>query len=213
MRDEVWPDFGTSRCVRAYDRVAPVYDLLDGPYEYLWKRRLRANVMGRTHGRILDAAIGTGKNMPFYPTGSDVVGIDISAAMLVRASQRAARLGLDVALLRHDLAETNLPDASFDSIVAAFVFCCIPDRRKPAALRELRRLLGKDGRIYLLDYTKPRGPALRAYMRVMAPWLRFMFSASYDNDIELHFESAGLQPEERREFMGGGVVLYVLRPS
>mgnify|MGYP001256629556 CR=1 FL=1 len=213
MRDEVFPDFGTLRCARAYERVAPFYDLLDGPYEYLWKRRLRSVVMARTHGRILDAAVGTGKNMPFYPPGSEVVGVDLSDAMLARARQRASRLGLDVTLLQRDLADTGLPDASFDSIVAAFVFCCIPDARKGTALRELRRLLAEGGRVYLLDYTKPRGPALRTYMRVMAPWLRFMFSASYDNYIEQHFTSAGLKLEEQRDFFGGGVVLYVLRPS
>lgn len=213
MRDVAWTDFATLRCARAYERVAPYYDLLDGPYEYLWKRRLRKEVLGRTRGRILDAAVGTGKNMPFYPPGSPVVGIDLSAAMLERARQRAGRLGLQVELLQRDMAETHLPDASFDSIVAAFVFCCIPEERKPAALRELRRLIAEGGRIYLLDYTKPSAPAWRAYMRLMAPWLRFMFSARYDSGLELHFPSAGLREEEVREFMGGGVVLHVLAPA
>jgi phosphatidylethanolamine/phosphatidyl-N-methylethanolamine N-methyltransferase len=213
LRDAAWTDFATLRCARAYERVAPFYDLLDGPYEYLWKRRLRADVLGRTRGRILDAAVGTGKNMPFYPPGSQVVGIDISAAMLDRARQRAARLGVAVDLLKRDMAETGLPDASFDSIVAAFVFCCIPDERKPAALRELRRLVDGDGRIFLLDYTKPSAPAWRAYMRLMAPWLRFMFSARYDSGLELHFAPAGLRIEESREFMGGGVILHVLSPT
>lgn len=213
MRDGVWPDFATLRCVRAYERVAPFYDYLDGPYEYLWKRRLRAQVFAGARGRILDAAIGTGKNMPFYPPGAEVVGLDISAGMLEKARRRAVRLGLDVALLRRDIADTGLPDAGFDAIVAAFVFCCIPEARKPAALRELRRLMAPGGKLYLLDYTMPSGPAQRAYMRLMTPWIQFMFSARYDSHLDLHFPSAGLRVEESREFFGGGVVLHVLAPG
>lgn len=213
MRDGVWPDFTSLGCARTYERVAPVYDLLDGPYEYLWKRRLRAEVFTRSRGWILDAAIGTGKNMPFYPDGAEVVGLDISRGMLNKARRRAARLGLDVTLLNRDIAETGLPDASFDTIVAAFVFCCIPEARKPAALRELRRVARAGATISLLDYRPPSTPALRTYMRLMAPWLQFMFAARYDSRLELHFASAGLEEEERREYFGGSVVLHVLRPA
>src|SRR5262249_24094806 len=39
-------------------------------------------------GRILEAGIGTGRNFPFYPPGSEVVGIDLSPAMLTRAERR-----------------------------------------------------------------------------------------------------------------------------
>ncbi len=210
MRDSVWPDFATSRCVRAYERVAPFYDYLDGPYEYLWKRKLRAQMFEGARGRILDAATGTGKNMPFYPPGAEVVGLDISAGMLERARQRAERHGIQVALLQRDLAETGLPDACFDAIMAAFVFCCIPEPRKPVALRELRRLLAPGGKLYILDYTMPSGPAQRAYVRLMTPLLKFMFSARYDGHLELHFPSAGLRVAETREFFGGGVALHVL---
>lgn len=212
MRDDVWPDHSAVRCARTYDRVAPVYDLLDGPYEHLWKRRLRAQMFAGAHGRILDAAIGTGPNMPFYPAGAEVVGLDLSPAMLERARRRAARLGLDVALLNRDLADTGLSDDSFDTIVAAFVFCCIPEGRKTAGLRELRRVARPDARICVLDYRLPSAPALRAYVRLLAPWLRFMFAARYDSRLELYFPAAGLTEEERREFFGGAVALHVLRP-
>jgi ubiquinone/menaquinone biosynthesis C-methylase UbiE len=197
--------------MRAYERVAPFYDCLDGPYEYLWKGRLRRQVFAGVQGRILDAAIGTGKNMPFYPPGAEVVGLDISAGMLERARQRAARLGIEVTLLKRDIANTGLPDASFDAIVAAFVFCCVPEARKLVALRELRRLMTEDGKLFVLDYTTPSGPAQRAYMRLMTPWLKFMFSARYEGHLDIHFPSAGLRREETRKFFGGGVVLHLLR--
>ena len=39
-------------------------------------------------GRILDAGVGTGRNFPYYPPGNDIVGIDLSPAMLARAERR-----------------------------------------------------------------------------------------------------------------------------
>jgi SAM-dependent methyltransferase len=35
-------------------------------------------------GRVLEAGVGTGRNFPFYPPDSSVVGIDISPAMKCR---------------------------------------------------------------------------------------------------------------------------------
>ena len=74
---------------RTYDRIAPLYDLLDGIYEHWWKRRLREQLFAHANGRILDVGVGTGCNIPFYPEGSKVVGIDMSERMLDRARERA----------------------------------------------------------------------------------------------------------------------------
>src|SRR5262249_53953765 len=52
---------------RQYRRIAPVYDLLELPFEYGRYRRLRRLVFDGLSGRILDAGIGTGRNVEFYP--------------------------------------------------------------------------------------------------------------------------------------------------
>ncbi len=71
-----------------YERIAWVYDLLDLPFEYGRYRRIRPLLFRDLSGRILDAGVGTGRNFPFYPPGADVVGIDLSPAMLARAERR-----------------------------------------------------------------------------------------------------------------------------
>ena len=65
-----------------YQRIVPVYDLIDLPLEYGRYRRIRRLLFEGLSGRLLDAGVGTGRNFPFYPPGSAVVGIDISPAML-----------------------------------------------------------------------------------------------------------------------------------
>jgi ubiquinone/menaquinone biosynthesis C-methylase UbiE len=75
-----------SSTLERYQRIAPFYDLLDLPFEYRRYRRIRPLLFDGLLGRILDAGIGTGRNVPFYPPGENIVGIDISPAMLERAA-------------------------------------------------------------------------------------------------------------------------------
>jgi hypothetical protein len=50
-----------------YQRIAPLYDLLDLPFEFWRYRRIRPLLFEGLSGRILDAGVGTGRNFPFYP--------------------------------------------------------------------------------------------------------------------------------------------------
>lgn len=199
-------------CLDTYGRIARFYDLLDVPYEYLWKRRLRARIFARATGRILDAGVGTGPNVPFYPPATHVVGLDFSDAMLKQARRAAARHRREVSFLEGDVTDTRLPSGSFDSIVATFLVCCLPPAKQIAALREWRRLLTPGGAIYLLDYTLPPGKILRAFMRLMtALWTKAMFATRYDNHPEARFADAGLAVVRREEHVGGAVLLHTLR--
>lgn len=210
MPSHAVPGVRQSGCVEAYQRIAAIYDIIDMPYEYLWKRALRRELFALTSGRLLDVGVGTGRNIPFYPMDTEVTGIDLSSAMLDRARRRAMRFGRRVTLLERSLPDTRLPSASFDCVVASFVVCCIPAAEQLAAFQEMRRLASDSGKIYLLDYTLPTQPALRAFMRATAPWIRSVFAARYDTHPEACFAPAGLRVLEHRDFLGGAVTLQVL---
>ena len=74
---------------RAYDRWAPVYDLVFGP---VFERGRRASIVAaeRIGGRILEVGVGTGISLPDYSRRNRIVGIDISEAMLRKARERVA---------------------------------------------------------------------------------------------------------------------------
>ena len=68
-----------------YQRIAPVYDFLDLPFEFGRYRRIRPHLFGGLSGRILDAGIGTGRNIPFYPPNAHVVGIVTNGSRCCRS--------------------------------------------------------------------------------------------------------------------------------
>ena len=58
-----------------YERIAPLYDLLDLPFGRGRYRALRPLLFRGLSGRLLDAGVGTGRNCPYYPPDAEVSGM------------------------------------------------------------------------------------------------------------------------------------------
>ncbi len=196
----------------AYRRIAAFYDLLDLPFEYGRYRRIRPRLFEGLYRTVLDAGVGTGRNMPFYPKGTKVVGIDLSPAMLARAERRRDCLGLAVALEEMDVLHTSFPDASFDAVVATFLFCVLPPEQQAPALRELARICKPGGQIRILEYAYSQQPFRRLVMRLWAPWVRWIYGAAFDRATEGYLTEAGLEPVETRFLYRDIIKLIVARP-
>ena len=110
---------------RTYDRIARLYDILDLPFEHGRYKPLRRAMFEGVKGTLLDAGVGTGRNFPFYPSGSKVIGIDLSPAMLKRARQRRDVLGTPVELRDMNVMEMEFEDDSFDAVISTFLFCVL----------------------------------------------------------------------------------------
>jgi ubiquinone/menaquinone biosynthesis C-methylase UbiE len=132
--------------------------------ERLWFGDGRHWVCSRAHGDVLEVAIGTGRNLPFYPAGVSLTGVELSPAMLAVARRRAAGLGVTADLVEGDAQALPFPDSSFDTVVCTLSLCAIPDHQ--AAIGEMRRVLRPGGRLLLLDHVAGRLWLLRAMQRL-----------------------------------------------
>ena len=202
----------TKRVRGKYDRLAPIYDRIDLA-ELTFKRPLRKRLYENLSGRILDAGVGTGANMPFYPAGSEVVGLDISVPMLRGARRRRDRLGSPTPLVAGDVTRTPFPDDTFDAVTAAFLFGVIDDTRQRAALAELARICRPDGEIRLLDHCYSRHPLWRVYMAAWLPWEKFVYGGAFDRPTARLMPEIGLQICRREMVFKDMVQLLVARPG
>jgi ubiquinone/menaquinone biosynthesis C-methylase UbiE len=199
--DKLSPISGESHVLsnlERYERIAPVYDLLDFPFEYGRYRRIRPLLFEGISGRVLDAGVGTGRNFPFYPPGAEVIGIDLSPAMLRRAQHRRSSLGVEVELLQMDVTHLDFPDQSFDAAIATFLFCVLPDELQVPALRELARVVRPGGTIRLLEYVRPSGALRRVMTKLWEPWMAWAYGAGVDRRTEEHIPEADLRLTEAR---------------
>lgn len=220
IQDETGRDAGsygrrqlsTEQCFDTYERIAPLYDAMESFWEITWKKRLRKMLFDGLGGRILDAGIGTGLNIPYYPPDADVLGGDLSPKMLGYAANRARKHDRDVALMSMDLRNIALPDDHFDGIVSAFVFCTLSAEDRLAALRELGRICKPDGSIRILDYCMSRKPVMRTVMRACEAWFNWMFNATYQVRFEEFAERAGLELVRSTFVVGDYVRISEFRP-
>ena len=114
------------------------------------KRRLFSHMQGR----ILFVAIGTGLDIPFFPPGQNVVGLDISDKMLEKARPRAEQYDGDLDLRVQDVHDLDFEDDSFDQVYTSCTFCSVP--RPIDGLRSLYRVLRPGGTIRMFEHTGSR---------------------------------------------------------
>jgi ubiquinone/menaquinone biosynthesis C-methylase UbiE len=133
-----------------YDGFAKWYDVVEGVPDLLGIRKLRQQVLRQASGRVLEIAVGTGKNLRYYPRGCRIVAVDLSAEMLAIAQKRASRLQMKVWFLLADAEALPFSEDSFDTVVSSLSTCTFPD--PVAALVEMARVCRTDGKILLLEH-------------------------------------------------------------
>jgi demethylmenaquinone methyltransferase / 2-methoxy-6-polyprenyl-1,4-benzoquinol methylase len=150
---------------RMFDRIAPVYDVMNRVMTAGLDRRWRAITLDATvHSgdRVLDACCGTGDlAIGARRRGAVATGLDFSERMLERARRKDA--GVD--WVQGDALALPFDDATFDAATVGFGVRNVADLE--AGLRELRRVLRPGGRLGILEITTPRGP--------LAPFYRVWF--------------------------------------
>lgn len=133
-----------------WNKYAPRYDRDIGFFERVQFGGGREWVCSQATGDVLEVAVGTGRNLAFYPAGARLTGLDLSPAMLDLARARAAELGREIELREGDAQELPFEDGSFDTVVCTLGLCGIPDER--AAVTEMYRVLRPGGTLLLLDH-------------------------------------------------------------
>ena len=85
-------EFASKDLSAKYDRFAPWYDCVEGVLGVLGVRKLRRGVISQAFGKVLEVAVGTGKNLSYYRGDCQIFAVDLSKEMLKRAQTRAAKI-------------------------------------------------------------------------------------------------------------------------
>lgn len=102
-------------------------------------------------GRILEIGVGTGLSLGVYGC-TEIIGIDISAPMLARATERMpnCRYPYVKQLLQMDAAKLSFEDQCFDCVVGQFVITVVDNPER--MLSECARVLKSGGQIILVNH-------------------------------------------------------------
>jgi ubiquinone/menaquinone biosynthesis C-methylase UbiE len=166
----------TERVRKNQDRNAPHYDRQIALFERLLFGDGRRWVCEQARGQVLELAVGTARNLAYYPDDVAVMGIELSAEMLAIGRGRVEQLGRQADLRLGDAQALDFPDNSFDTVLCTLGLCTIPDPRR--AVAEARRVLRPGGRILLLEHVRSPSPLIRILQRLLDP-LSVRFAADH----------------------------------
>jgi ubiquinone/menaquinone biosynthesis C-methylase UbiE len=166
----------TERVRRIQDKEAPRYDRQMGFFDRVLFAGGREWACSQVSGEVLELAIGTGRNLPYYPDHVRLTGIELSPQMLEIGRKRAAELGRDVDLRIGDAQALEFDDQSFDAMIITFGLCTIPDDHRAAT--EAYRVLRPGGRLVLVEHVRSPSFPVRAVQRAIDP-LSVRFAADH----------------------------------
>jgi len=115
-------------------------------------------------GAVLDLGCGTGTLTLLLKerlSGGTVTGLDGDPEVLNQAREKATEAGIDVNWLEGDATAPPFEPATFDRVASSLLFHHLPPEGKRTALASVRTLLKPGGRLHLLDWGRPHGPAMR----------------------------------------------------
>jgi demethylmenaquinone methyltransferase/2-methoxy-6-polyprenyl-1,4-benzoquinol methylase len=155
-----------------FDNIAPTYDLLNHLLslgrDFYWRRTAVQELKG-LEGWILDMATGTGDIAIEIIHQNDhqrkVFGLDFSEPMIQRARQKVFQKSLSQAITLSLGDALSLPfrDNTFDASMIAFGLRNIV--KKEQALSEMVRVIKRDGKVIILEFTFPQ----KGWMRRLYP--------------------------------------------
>lgn len=164
----------TSGAAVTYD---PITQYVLPPNEKVVRQAAINAIVGKPR-RILDVGCGTGSTTLLLKQAfpqAEVIGLDLSPYMLVRAQDKANKAGLDIQWIHGNAENTGFKPDSFDLVTASLLFHETPPAASQAILTECFRLLKAGGEVIILDGNQKTLRNLE--------WLNNVFEEPYIRDF------------------------------
>ena len=151
-----------------FTRIAPRYDsfnrLASFGLDQHWRKRVVKRAALQPAHRVLDLCCGTGDlailcaTAPYPPR--QVVGVDMTLAMLERAHAKQQAQKLPISWMQGDAEALPFPTDTFDRITIGFSTRNLSHLNE--GLREMVRVLRPGGKLFILETGYPSNSVLRA---------------------------------------------------
>jgi len=210
-----------------FTRIAKRYDLMNrlmtGGQDIHWRKRVIELARLNKNDSLLDLGTGTGdlarEALSAFPQAR-VVAADFTLEMM-RVGQKTSPLNFSTA----DALRLPFNDSLFNAVVSGFLLRNVIDLQK--ALGEQYRVLKNDGRVVILDTTRPRknilSPFIWLHMHFVIPFLGGLLTGSQDayrylpettegfvtaEEMKLRMEAAGFKNIGFQRLMFGTIAIH-----
>ncbi|WP_404457930.1 class I SAM-dependent methyltransferase [Oceanobacillus kapialis] len=110
----------------------------------------RQRIFREANGKVLEVAIGSGLNFPFYSSDIELTGLDFSPAMLKSAQNAAKNYPFKTTLIQDDVEKVEFDENSFDTIISSGSLCAYQEPVN--VLNSFQKWCKPDGKILMLEH-------------------------------------------------------------
>ena len=175
------------------DRVLPhlIHAAMRQEHLAAYRRRVAA----AADGVVLEIGVGSGLNLPFYPSGvTRIVGIDPSAKLLAMAREAASSSRVPVDLVDGSVEVIPLGDGTVDTVVTTWTLCSMADVER--GLSEVRRVLKPHGALLFVEHGLAPDARVRRWQDRLTPvWKRIGGGCHLNRAVPTLVEDAGFRIE------------------
>lgn len=172
-----------------FDSINKKYDLMNDVISFGSHRLIKRNAMKNSvNGNLLDLAAGTGDLAIYfrklYTGEQNIVLADPNTEMLSYAKLRLAKKSIidNIEFVTTYAEKLPFDDNSFDNISIGFGFRNFTDKEQ--SLQEIMRVLKKNGKLIMIDFSKPTNPIIRflnsIYLRKIVPIIAKIFTGNFE---------------------------------
>ncbi len=204
------PHINKSYILQQYDDMAGKYASREFIQEYLGIGRLRRKLLQFAYGDVLEVAVGTGVNLPYYPNDCRLTAIDFSKSMLQVATKKATTLNRGVNFKVMDAEALQFADRSFDTVVSTLSLCTFPS--PTVVLNEMARVCKDNGQILLLEHGRSDRQWLGNWQDRRANKHARDFGCIWNREPEEIVQKAGLHIISHHKYFFGIFHLINARP-
>ena len=185
------------------------YDILDYPWEKQYKK-WRPGLLEDVHGAVIEAGVGTGRNLQYYSPNAKVTGIDLSKEMLKISTKRGRSAECEFYPVHEDATSMeSIPSNSFDWLVSTYLCCVMPDHLQPLAINQFERVLKPGAHFRLLEMVYSNKPELRRRQRLFAPFIQWVYGARFDRNTLTYLEKSSILKITKKYYLKEDVYLVI----
>ncbi|MCK4783236.1 MAG: class I SAM-dependent methyltransferase [Desulfobacteraceae bacterium] len=165
-------------------------------------RRKAAKKMGKKKLKIIDIATGTGAHAyELAKLGHEVVGIDLDKKMLVKARRKTSKK-LKLSFLFGDGTKLPFKANEFDVATISFAMHDVPAEIGVKILKEAKRVIKKDGFIFIVDYNQLETCGAKILYTVAISYESPNYKPFVKRNFSYYLKETGLKIVKKDAFLG-----------
>lgn len=179
-----------------------LYDVAMKPLEKTRFERIRAGLIRKANGRVLEIGFGTGANFRYYRNVERVDAIEPNPAMGKQAIKWIKKTRTPIYAYQAKAEELPFADNSFDTVVGTLVFCTIPEPQR--ALKEIQRVSKPGAKLLLFEHVKMDQKMLGKTQEALTPlWKKVCDGCHLNRDTLELVKRSGFHIEKVTSYYGG----------